>query len=113
MQDFRRERRRSFYLNALPAALGDCGKNENIKIADSIRQFQYGRLAERYFACARALPAASGDRGKNENKKFADFSRQFQYGRLAERSIAAVLKTVDVQASGGSNPSPSAKQSRV
>ena len=30
------------------------------------------------------------------------------YGRLAERSKAAVLKTVDVQASGGSNPSPSA-----
>ena len=30
------------------------------------------------------------------------------YGRLAERSKAAVLKTVDVQASGGSNPSPAA-----
>ena len=30
------------------------------------------------------------------------------YGRLAEWSKAAVLKTVDVQASGGSNPSPSA-----
>ena len=33
------------------------------------------------------------------------------YGRLAERSKAAVLKTVDVQASGGSNPSPSASAS--
>ena len=95
---------------ALPAASGDRGKNENKKIADFSQQFQYGRLAERYFACARALPAASDDRGKNENKKIADFSRQFQYGRLAERSIAAVLKTVDVQASGGSNPSPSAKR---
>ena len=31
-----------------------------------------------------------------------------RYGRLAERSNAAVLKTVEVQASGGSNPSPSA-----
>ena len=28
---------------------------------------------------------------------------------MAERSIAAVLKTVEVKASGGSNPSPSAK----
>ena len=33
------------------------------------------------------------------------------YGRLAEWSKAAVLKTVDVQASGGSNPSPSANAS--
>lgn len=32
-----------------------------------------------------------------------------KYGRLAERSKAAVLKTVDVQASGGPNPSPSAR----
>ncbi len=30
------------------------------------------------------------------------------YGKLAEWSIAAVLKTVDVKASGGSNPSLSA-----
>lgn len=30
-------------------------------------------------------------------------------GRMAERSNAAVLKTVEVKASGGSNPSPSAK----
>ena len=29
---------------------------------------------------------------------------------MAERSNAAVLKTVEVQASGGSNPSPSATQ---
>ena len=28
---------------------------------------------------------------------------------MAERSNAAVLKTVEVKASGGSNPSPSAK----
>lgn len=31
-------------------------------------------------------------------------------GRVAEWSIAAVLKTADVQASVGSNPTPSAKQ---
>ena len=30
------------------------------------------------------------------------------FGKLAEWSIAAVLKTVDVKASGGSNPSLSA-----
>jgi hypothetical protein len=29
-------------------------------------------------------------------------------GGVAERTIAAVLKTAEVQASGGSNPSPSA-----
>ncbi len=34
-------------------------------------------------------------------------------GRLAERSNAAVLKTVEVQASGGSNPSPSARQAEA
>ncbi len=32
---------------------------------------------------------------------------------MAERSNAAVLKTVEVKASGGSNPSPSAKSNRV
>ena len=32
---------------------------------------------------------------------------------MAERSIAAVLKTVEVKASGGSNPSPSAKNKRA
>lgn len=31
-------------------------------------------------------------------------------GRMAEWSIAAVLKTVELQGSGGSNPSPSARQ---
>ena len=35
--------------------------------------------------------------------------RQFRYGRLAEWSMASVLKTEDLQGSGGSNPSPSAK----
>ena len=30
------------------------------------------------------------------------------YGRLAEWSMASVLKTEDLQGSGGSNPSPSA-----
>ncbi len=34
------------------------------------------------------------------------------HGRVAERSIAAVLKTVDPQGSGGSNPSPSASFSQ-
>ena len=33
----------------------------------------------------------------------------FCRGEMAERSNAAVLKTVEVQASGGSNPSLSAK----
>ena len=33
----------------------------------------------------------------------------FQKGRMAEWSIAAVLKTVELRGSGGSNPSPSAK----
>ena len=32
------------------------------------------------------------------------------HGEMAERSIAAVLKTVDLRGSGGSNPSLSAKQ---
>ncbi len=31
---------------------------------------------------------------------------------MAERSIAVVLKTIDVKASGGSNPSPSAKSTQ-
>ena len=31
-------------------------------------------------------------------------------GEMAERSIAAVLKTVDLRGSGGSNPSLSAKE---
>ena len=34
----------------------------------------------------------------------------FVPGRMAEWSIAAVLKTVELQGSGGSNPSPSAEQ---
>jgi hypothetical protein len=34
----------------------------------------------------------------------------FAPGEMAERSIAAVLKTVEVKASGGSNPSLSANQ---
>ncbi len=36
-------------------------------------------------------------------------SFNFAPGEMAERSIAAVLKTVDPQGSGGSNPSLSAK----
>ena len=32
-----------------------------------------------------------------------------RHGEMAERSIAAVLKTVDLRGSGGSNPSLSAK----
>ena len=34
------------------------------------------------------------------------------FGEMAEWSIAAVLKTVEVRASGGSNPSLSAKKRR-
>lgn len=34
---------------------------------------------------------------------------KFLYGRMAERSKAAVLKTVDLKGSWGSNPYPSAK----
>ena len=37
-------------------------------------------------------------------------ARSIINGRLAEWSMAAVLKTVERQRSGGSNPSPSAKQ---
>ena len=35
-------------------------------------------------------------------------SKESVFGGVAEWSIAAVLKTVEAQASGGSNPSPSA-----
>lgn len=41
---------------------------------------------------------------ERENGKFSIFR-----GEMAEWSIAAVLKTVEVRASGGSNPSLSAK----
>ena len=37
----------------------------------------------------------------------------FIYGRMAERSKAAVLKTVDVKASWGSNPYPSANKGLI
>jgi hypothetical protein len=40
------------------------------------------------------------------------FSVYFCAGEMAERSNAAVLKTVEVQASGGSNPSLSASARR-
>ena len=39
-----------------------------------------------------------------------EFRPYFCAGEMAERSNAAVLKTVEVKASGGSNPSLSAKQ---
>lgn len=42
---------------------------------------------------------------KRKNKKI--------FGEMAERSNAAVLKTVEVKASGGSNPSLSATQREV
>ena len=38
-----------------------------------------------------------------------EFRPYFCAGEMAERSNAAVLKTVEVKASGGSNPSLSAK----
>ena len=37
----------------------------------------------------------------------------FAPGEMAEWSIAAVLKTVDLQGSGGSNPSLSAKRKKL
>ena len=40
--------------------------------------------------------------------KLNQFSSIFAPGEMAERSIAAVLKTVDCNRSGGSNPSLSA-----
>ena len=45
-------------------------------------------------------------------KKFADIKkvRTFVPGEMAEWSIAAVLKTVELRGSGGSNPSLSAKR---
>ena len=46
---------------------------------------------------------ALGARGRRFESCIPD-----QLGELAERSKAAVLKTVDVKASGGSNPSLSA-----
>ena len=54
---------------------------------------------------------------KNEKKKqfkFAEALRicTFAPGELAEWSIAAVLKTVDCNRSGGSNPSLSAEHAR-
>ncbi len=36
----------------------------------------------------------------------------FAFGEMAERSIAAVLKTVDCNRSGGSNPSFSASEAK-
>lgn len=47
---------------------------------------------------------------KNNKTKVASFQKgiTFAPGELAEWSIAAVLKTVDPQGSGGSNPSFSA-----
>jgi hypothetical protein len=40
-------------------------------------------------------------------------SPNFAPGEMAERSIAAVLKTVEGQTSGGSNPSLSAKENKA
>ena len=38
----------------------------------------------------------------------SESANRFACGGVAERTIATVLKTVEVQASGGSNPPPSA-----
>ncbi len=47
-------------------------------------------------------------------KKFGEFKKSLllhpRNGEMAERSNAAVLKTVDLHGSGGSNPSLSAKK---
>lgn len=51
----------------------------------------------------------------NRGKDLAEWKigTTFVPGRMAEWSIAAVLKTVELQGSGGSNPSPSAKVRRI
>ena len=51
-----------------------------------------------------------GEVTKAGAKIFGRYAREpnFAPGEMAERSIAAVLKTVEVKASGGSNPSLSA-----
>ena len=45
----------------------------------------------------------------SSNEKSEKFSLTLHIGEMAEWSIAAVLKTVEVRASGGSNPSLSAE----
>lgn len=54
-------------------------------------------------------------RAINRGKDLADWKNgaTFVPGKLAEWSIAAVLKTVEPQGSGGSNPSLSAKIRRI
>ena len=46
------------------------------------------------------------------SKKSSTFAVRFK-GKMAEWSIAAVLKTVDLNGSGGSNPSLSAKKNSL
>ena len=60
----------------------------------------YRKCAKVCFSREDVLPLQS----ERENGKFSIFR-----GEMAEWSIAAVLKTVEVRASGGSNPSLSAK----
>ena len=53
----------------------------------------------------------SGRPGNNRGKDLAEWKNRatFVPGKMAEWSIAAVLKTVELQGSGGSNPSLSAE----
>ena len=48
----------------------------------------------------------------HNSKKSSTFAADFE-GEMAEWSIAAVLKTVELRGSGGSNPSLSAKKEGV
>lgn len=57
------------------------------------------------FSAAGARAAAKKGGGFGKTEKGCYFCT---IGRMAEWSIAAVLKTVELHGSGGSNPSPSA-----
>ena len=57
------------------------------------------------------MKSRSGRPGNNRGKDLAEWKNRatFVPGKMAEWSIAAVLKTVELQGSGGSNPSLSAE----
>ena len=56
------------------------------------------------------MKSRSGRPGNNRGKDLAEWKNRatFVPGKMAEWSIAAVLKTVELRGSGGSNPSLSA-----
>ena len=57
------------------------------------------------------MKSRSGRPGNNRGKDLAEWKNRatFVPGKMAEWSIAAVLKTVELRGSGGSNPSLSAE----